>query len=65
MDVRLTWTDCDEAEDYVVPNVLSPRELVSGPDNIDETVLHTGSNDFIVFATGNWQIRGAVNNFVN
>ena len=22
MDVRLTWTDCDEAGDYVVPNVL-------------------------------------------
>ena len=24
MDVRLTWADCDEAGDYVVPNVLSP-----------------------------------------
>ena len=36
MDVRLTWTDCDEAGDYVVPNVLSPRDLVS----MDETVLH-------------------------
>ena len=21
MDVQLTWTDCDEAGDYVVPNV--------------------------------------------
>ena len=41
MDVRLTWTDCDEAGDYVVPNVLSPRDLVSRPDNMDETVLHT------------------------
>ena len=43
MDVRLTWTvcDCDEARDYVVSNVLSPRGLVSRPDNIDETVLHT------------------------
>ena len=40
MDVRLTWTDCDEAGDYVVPNVLSPRDLVSRPDNMDETVLH-------------------------
>ena len=40
MDVRLTWTDCDEAGDYVVPNVLSPRDLVSGHDNMDETVLH-------------------------
>ena len=41
MDVRLTWTNCDEAGDYVVPNVLSPRDLVSRPDNMDETVLHT------------------------
>ena len=40
MDSRLTWTDCDEAADYVVPNVLSPRDLVSRPDNMDETVLH-------------------------
>ena len=28
MDGRPTWTDCDEAGDYVVPNVLSPRDLV-------------------------------------
>ena len=41
MDVRLTWTDCDEAGDYVVSNVLSPRDLVSRPDKMDETVLHT------------------------
>ena len=41
MDVRLTWTDCDEDIDYVVPNVLSPRDLVSRLDNIMETVLHT------------------------
>ena len=44
MDVRLTWTDCDEVGDYVVPNVFSPRDLVSRPDNMDnmdETVLHT------------------------
>ena len=40
MDVRLTWTDCDEAGDYVVSNVLSPRDLVSRPDNMDETELH-------------------------
>ena len=40
MDVRLTWTDCDETGDCVVPNVLSPRYLVSRPDNMDETVLH-------------------------
>ena len=41
MDGRPTWTDCDEAGDYVVPNVLSPRDLVFIPDNMDETVPHT------------------------
>ena len=30
-----------QAGDYVVPNVLSPRDLVSRPDNMNETVLHT------------------------
>ena len=40
MDKRPTWTDCDEVGDYVVPNVLSPRDLVSGPDIMDETVPH-------------------------
>ena len=40
MDGRPTWTDCDEAEDYVVPNVLSPSDLVFRPDNMDETVPH-------------------------
>ena len=40
MDGRPTWTDCDEAGDYVVPNVLSPRDLVFRPD-MDETVPHT------------------------
>ena len=40
MDGRPTWTDCDEAGDYVVPNVSSPRHLVSRPENIDETVPH-------------------------
>ena len=38
MDGRLARTDCDEAIDYVVPNVLCPRDLVSRPDNMDETV---------------------------
>ena len=28
----LIKTDCDEAGDYVVPNVLSPRDLVFRPD---------------------------------
>ena len=41
MDGQPTWTDCDEAGDYVVPNVLSPRDLVFRPDNMDETVPHT------------------------
>ena len=40
MDGRPTWTDCDEAGDYVVSNVLSQRDLVFRPDNIDETVPH-------------------------
>ena len=38
MDGRPTWTDCDEAGDYVVPNVLSPRDLVFRPDSMGETV---------------------------
>ena len=41
MDGRPTSTDCDEAGDYVVPNVFSPRDLVFRPDNMDETVPHT------------------------
>ena len=41
MDGRPSCTDCDEAGDYVVPNVLSPRDLVFRPDNMDETVPHT------------------------
>ena len=41
MDGRPTGTDCDEAGDYVVPNALSPRDLVFRPDNMDETVPHT------------------------
>ena len=40
MHGRPTWTDCDEAGDYVVPSVLSPRDLVFRPDNMDETVPH-------------------------
>ena len=44
MDVRPTWTDCDEAGDYVMPNVLSLRDLVFRPDNMDETVPHRCSS---------------------
>ena len=40
MDGRPIWIDCDEAGDYVVPNVLSPRDLISRPDIMDETVPH-------------------------
>ena len=53
VDGRPTWTDCDEAGDYVVPNVLSPRDLVFRPDNMDETVPHffrhfvPGFNQFV------------------
>ena len=36
---RTTRTNCDEVGDYVVPNELSPRDLVSIPDNMDETVM--------------------------
>ena len=35
----MNWTDYDEARDYIVPNVLSPRGFVTRPDNMDETVL--------------------------
>ena len=38
MEGQPTWIDFDKAGDYVVPNVLSMRDLVSRPDNIDETV---------------------------
>ena len=41
-DLRLTWADCDEAEDYVMHNVLSPRDLVFIPDIMDETHHHLG-----------------------
>ena len=34
MDIRLAWTDCDEAGDNVVPNALSPRDLGFRPDNM-------------------------------
>ena len=44
MDGRPTWTDCDEARDYAVPNVFSPRDLVFRPDNMDETVPNNKIN---------------------
>ena len=48
MDGRPTWADCDEAGDYVVPNVLSPRDLLSRPDIMDEIVPHTSLFSAIV-----------------
>ena len=51
-------TDCDEAGDYVVPNVLNPRDLVSRPYIMDETVPHNwllicSDNDtFLSFLVG-------------
>ena len=41
MNGQPTWTDFDEAEDYFVPNVCSPRNLLARPDNMGETVPHT------------------------
>ena len=49
MDGRRTWTDCDEAGDYVVPNVLSPRDLVFRPDSMDETVPHVRTSGMRIF----------------
>ena len=39
MDRRLRLTVTRLETTYVVPNVLSPRDLVTRPDNMDETVL--------------------------
>ena len=44
MDGRLIRTNCDKAGDYVVPNVLSARDLASRPDNIDKTILSSSSS---------------------
>ena len=40
VDGRPTWTDFEKAGDYVVPKVLSPRDLVSRPDKMDKTTTH-------------------------
>ena len=37
---RPAWTDLDKAGDYVVPNVLSPRDLVFRPDNMANCTTH-------------------------
>ena len=49
MDGRPSWTDCDEAGDYAVPNVFSPRDLVSKSDNMDETVPHALNVIFVMY----------------
>ena len=53
MDGRPTWTDCDEARDYVVPIVLSPRDLVSRNDNMDETLPHTDHRGYKLWSCQN------------
>ena len=53
MDGRLNQTNCDEAGDYVVPNVLSPRDLVSRPGNMDETV-QSSFKEVIANGLMNW-----------
>ena len=50
MGGRLTRTNCDEAGDYVVPIVLSPRDVVSISDNMDEIALSS-------------YLRGAIDKF--
>ena len=40
--VRLTLADCDAAGDYVVPNVLSPRDIVSRRNGL---IFHTENFD--------------------
>ena len=45
-DLRLTWTDGDEAEDYVLPNVLSPRDLLFRPDLMDKSVTSSSIRSF-------------------
>ena len=62
MDGRPTWTDCDEAGDYVVPNVLSPRDLVFRPDNMDETVPHTLKQRFKMFPSSNAKSHNKMSN---
>ena len=48
MDRRLTLTYCDATGDYVVPYVLSPRDLVSRPDNMDKLYIHHMLNHGLV-----------------
>ena len=49
-----TYMYCDEAGDYAVPNVLSPRDLVFRPDIVDinctatnTAIFNTCENDIL------------------
>ena len=44
MDGCLIRTNCDKAGDYVAPNVLRPRDLVSRPENMDKTILASSAS---------------------
>ena len=59
-DTAVRWTDCDEAGDCVVPNVLSPRDLVSRPDNMDETVPHTYTQFIALLITLQSKVIGLI-----
>ena len=56
MDRRKAWTDFDEAGDYVVPNVISPRDQIFRPDNMDKTVPRTTAR-FVSDLVGNPEDR--------
>ena len=48
VDIQPIWTDLDEAGgNYVVPNVLCPRDLVSRSDNM-EKLYHTCETIIII-----------------
>ena len=49
LDKLLTRTDCDEPGDYVVPNVLSPMDLVFRPDIGHKLYHHHTSFHLIIF----------------
>ena len=48
-DKLLTRTDCDKAGDYVVPNVLNPRDLVFRPDIGHKLYHHRPLSDHYLF----------------
>ena len=57
MDGRLIRTNCDEAGDYVVSNVLSRRDLVSRPGNMDETVLSSTDSIYHKWKSIGWSLN--------